>query len=74
MQYSQKLESLEKHFEELNLQMADHAIISDGEQYRKVSKSRSDMEEVVGKYREYKQYSSELAQAKEMMADSDPDM
>jgi len=74
MQYSQKLESLEKHFEELNLQMADPAIIGDGVQYRKVSKSRSDMEEVVGKYREYKQYSSELAQAKEMMADSDPEM
>ncbi len=39
MQFVQKLEQLEKRFEELNQQMADPAVISDGEQYRKVAKN-----------------------------------
>ena len=39
MQYTNKLDQLEKHFEELTAQMADPAVISDGEQYRKISKA-----------------------------------
>ena len=54
MQFVQKLEQLEKRFEELNQQMADPAVISDGDQYRKVAKTRSELEEVVGKFREWK--------------------
>ena len=34
MVYTSKLDQLEKHFEELTAQMADPAVISDGEQYR----------------------------------------
>ena len=41
MQFVQKLDQLEKRFEELNQQMADPAVISDGDQYRKVSKEQS---------------------------------
>ena len=74
MQYTQKLESLERLFEELNSLMADPDVISDGEQYRKVAKQRSDMAEVVGKYREYKRAASQLAEAQQMMNESDPDM
>ena len=47
MQYTNKLDQLEKHFEELTAQMADPAVISDGEQYRKISKAHSDLSEVV---------------------------
>ncbi len=72
MQYSQKLESLEKVFEELTEKMADPAVISDGDAYRKISKQRSDIEEVVGKYRDYKTAKSQLEEAHQMM--SDPEM
>ena len=34
--------------------MADPAVISDGDQYRKVTKAQSELSEVVGKYREWK--------------------
>src|ERR1700744_3165532 len=74
MQYTQKLDELEKHFEELTAQMADPAVIADGEQYRKVSKAHSDLSEVVAKYREYKETSKQLADARAMLNEPDSDM
>jgi peptide chain release factor 1 len=74
MQYTNKLDQLEKHFEELTAQMADPAVISDGEQYRKISKAHSDLSEVVSKYRAYREASDQLQQAKAMLDESDPDM
>src|SRR5579863_7914696 len=74
MQYTNKLDKLEKHFEELTAQMADPAVIADGEQYRKVSKAHSDLSEVVAKYRDYREAANQLAQARAMLDESDPDM
>ena len=74
MQYQDKLDQLEKHFEHLTEQMADPAVINDGAEYRKVAKAQSDLSDVITKYRDYKQGTDELAQARLMMADSDPDM
>ena len=74
MQYAKKLDQIEKHFEELTTQMADPAVISDGEVYRKVSKAHSDLSEIVAKYRDYKQDAGQLDQARAMLNDSDPDL
>ena len=74
MVYTSKLDQLEKHFEELTAQMADPAVIGDGEQYRKISKAHSDLSEVITKYRDYREASDQLAQAKAMLDESDPDM
>src|SRR5947209_16098424 len=74
MQYTNKLDQLEKHFEELTAQMADPAVISDGDQYRKISKAHSDLSEVVAKYREYRDASDQLQQARAMLDETDPDM
>src|SRR5579864_6476276 len=74
MQYSKKLDQIEKHFEELTAQMADPAVIADGDQYRKVSKTHSDLSEVVSKYKQYKQEAGQLEQARAMLAESDPDL
>ena len=52
MQFSQRLEQIEARFEELTRQMADPAVINDGDQYRKAAKAHSDLAEVVAKYRE----------------------
>ncbi len=38
-----KLESLEKRYEELEQNMADPAVLSDPEQYRKIAKARADV-------------------------------
>ena len=55
MQFSQRLNDIEAKFDAVTRQMADPAVIADGDAYRKIAKTRADLEEVVGKYREYKQ-------------------
>ena len=74
MQFAQKLDQLEKRFEELTQQMADPAVIGDGERYRKVTKEHSELAELVGKYREWKQVDDVLSQARGMLEDRDPDL
>ncbi|HLH41520.1 MAG TPA: peptide chain release factor 1 [Bryobacteraceae bacterium] len=74
MQYRQKLDDLERRFEELTAQMADPAIIADAAQYRKVSKAQSELTEVVAKYREWKTAYRNLADARAMLNDSDADL
>jgi peptide chain release factor 1 len=74
MQYRDKLDQLEARYADLTAQMADPAVISDGDQYRKVAKTHSDLTDVVSKYREYKTTEDALNQAKAMLEDSDPDM
>jgi peptide chain release factor 1 len=74
MQYRDKLDQLEARYADLTAQMADPAVISDGDQYRKVAKTHSDLTDVVTKYREYKTTEDDLNQAKAMLEDSDPDM
>jgi peptide chain release factor 1 len=74
MQFVQKLEQLEKRFEELTQQMADPTVISDGDRYRKVTKEHSELAELVGQYREWKQVNDSLSQARGMLAESDPEL
>jgi len=74
MQFRQKLEQLEKRFDELNAQMADPAVIADAAEYRKVTKAHSELSEIVGKYREWKRVEDALSQARPMLEDRDPDL
>jgi peptide chain release factor 1 len=74
MQFLQKLEELEKRFEELTQQMADPAVIGNPDQYRKVTKEQSELSEPVSKFREWKKVENGLAQARAMLSDSDPDL
>ena len=74
MQFRKILDQTEVRFEELSQQLADPEIISDGERYRKAAKQRSDLEEVVTRYREWKRVDDDLAQALSMVADSDAEL
>jgi peptide chain release factor 1 len=74
MQYIEKLEEVEKKFGELEQQMADPAVIGDASAYRRVSKQRSELEELVGKYGQWKNASRNYEQAKVMMNDADADV
>jgi peptide chain release factor 1 len=74
MQFVEKLEQLEKRFEELTQQMADPAVITDGDRYRKVTKEHSELSELVGKYREWKQVDNSLSQARGMLQETDPEL
>jgi peptide chain release factor 1 len=74
MQFAQKLAQLEKRFEELTTQMANPAVISDSDQYRKVTKEQAELNETVGKYREWKNVEDSLSQARAMLQEKDPDL
>jgi peptide chain release factor 1 len=74
MLYRQRLEETERRFEEVTGQMADPAVISDAAQYRKLSKARSELNEIVGKYRDWKTASRNLEEARPMLNDSDAEL
>jgi peptide chain release factor 1 len=74
MQFTQKLDQLEERFEDLTRQLADPEVIGDGEQYRKVAKAHSELDEVVSKYREWKRTTDTLGQARAMLDEKDTDL
>jgi len=74
MEYQKKLDDIERRYEELTAQMADNAVISDSALYRKISKQQSDMGDMVAKYREWKSANKNLAEARLMLAETDPEL
>src|ERR1700704_3277475 len=74
MEFSQRLDGIEARFDELTRQMADPAIIGDSDTYRKTAKSRSELEEVALRYREYKQIKHNYDEGKQMLEDPDPEL
>lgn len=68
----EKLEAVEKRYDELTTQISDPAIIANNNEWRKLIKEHSSMEDVVAKYKEYKQIENNMNEAKEMM--EDPEM
>src|ERR1035441_4734568 len=74
MHLAPKLDQLEKRFDELTQQMADPAVISDSDQYRKVTKAQSELSLIVAKYREWKKVEDSLSQARPMLREADPDL
>jgi peptide chain release factor 1 len=74
MHYQNRLQEAEARYNELTARMADPAIISDPEQYRKTAKAQSELTELVTKYREWKRAEQELRDARAMPTDSDPEL
>ena len=67
----EKLEAVEKRYDELTIQVSDPKVIANTNEWRKLVKEHSSMEDVVLKYREYKQTLNTMNEAKEMMNDKE---
>lgn len=67
----EKLESVEKRYEELTTKISDPAVIADNNEWRKLVKEHSSIEDVVFKYREYKNTINNMKEAEEMMQDKE---
>ena len=67
-----KLEDIEKKYNDLTKKISDPDIISDQSSWKKYMKEQSAMKDVVDKYVEYKKVKQNMEDAKEMM--SDPEM
>ena len=68
----EKLELVEKRYDELTNQISDPDIISNTNEWRKLVKEHSSMEDVVLKYREYKETLKNMEEAQSLM--EDPEM
>lgn len=67
-----KLEEVEKRYEELNKLISDPEIIADQNSFKKYMKEQSMLVDVVEKFREYKKVKEAMEDAEELM--SDPEM
>ena len=66
-----KLENVEKRYEELNAKISDPEVISNQSEWQKYMKEHADIEEVVEKYREYKNLVKTIEDLKEMLNDKE---
>ena len=68
----EKLEAVEKRYEELTKLISDPEIISNQSEWQKLMKEHASIEEVVLKFREYKKVKESMEEAEELM--NDPEM
>ena len=68
----EKLEAVEKRYEELTKLIADPEVISKQSEWQKLMKEHASIEEIVLKFREYKKAKQAMEEAEELM--QDPDM
>ena len=62
-----KLETVEKRYEELTQKISDPEVISRTNEWREYMKEHAELEPIVQKYREYKKAKQAYEEAKEMM-------
>jgi len=68
----EKLESIEAKYEQMTADMADPAVQADNAKFRTLSKGVSEMQELVDRFRDYKNIAAQIAATEEML--KDPDM
>ena len=66
-----KLENVEKRYEELNEKISDPEVIANQNEWKKLMKEHADIEEIVEKYREYKKIQNSIEDLKEMLEDKE---
>lgn len=69
-----KLEEVEKRYEEVGHKLTVPEIISNREEFTKLTKEHKELSEIVATYRAYKKAEEELAGAKEMLSNADKEM
>lgn len=67
----EKLEAVEKRYEELTKLISDPEVISNQAEWQKFMKEHASIEDIVLKFREYKKVKQSMNEAKEMMEDKE---
>ena len=70
----ERLDQIAARYEELGEQLALPEIVSDQQKYQKLAKQHRDLQEVVERYREYKQIQIGISDAKAMLNETDADI
>ncbi|MHB9143883.1 MAG: peptide chain release factor 1 [Symbiobacteriia bacterium] len=66
---NEKLEALERRYEELTALLADPSVIADQQEYQKYAREHSRLTDIVGAFREYRRLQQELTDARAMLED-----
>jgi peptide chain release factor 1 len=66
-----KIEELERRYQELEALLSDPAIISNQPEFRKLSREHSDLSELVAAYRRYRKVLGDISDNRELLADPD---
>src|SRR5215831_18805971 len=64
----EKLEEIEKKYEELTEQLVDPLLLADQSRYTRAAKQHRDLEEVVAKFKEYKALERSIDETRQMLA------
>jgi peptide chain release factor 1 len=67
----EKLEQIEKRYDEMTQQLSSAEILSDSGQFQKLAKTHAEMAEMVNKYREWREIDKGLQGAKQLFLESD---
>ncbi|HKW57069.1 MAG TPA: peptide chain release factor 1 [Candidatus Acidoferrum sp.] len=68
---SEKLDQLGARYDELTQQLSTAEVTSDSARFQKIAKQHAELEEIVGKHREFKQIEKDLAGAHALVAEAD---
>jgi len=66
-----KIEELERRYQELEALLSDPGVISNQPEFRKFSREHSDLSELVAAYRRYRRILGEISDNRELLADPD---
>lgn len=69
-----KLESIERSYEELEKQLSAPDVFGDQDRYKKLTKTHAELKPVVAAFREYKRLAGDLEGNQELLRDADPEM
>ncbi len=67
MEMYSNLQNVEYRYEEINAKLSDPSVINNNEEYRKLMKEHSDLEDIVFKFRELKKLNEEISEANELL-------
>jgi len=67
----EKLDQLDSRYEEMTQQLSSPEVVNDSVRFQKMAKQRAELEEIVGKHREYKQIEKDLAGAHQLFLEAD---
>ena len=72
---SEKLDQLDKRYQEMTTQLSTPEIVADSAKFQKFAKQHAELQEIVEKHREFKQIEKDLAGAHQMVLEAeDPEM
>jgi peptide chain release factor 1 len=69
-----KLESVERRFLEIESRLADPALASNPDEFRKLSREHASLQDLVAEFKNYKNLQSEIASNKELVGDKDAEL